>query len=71
MADRIDQEVIEVLLDNPAVPRIDQLVVEIILCPNPPAIVCPIATTATVGVPYTGMLLATDGLPPYTYEIIA
>lgn len=37
----------------------------------PLALACPIGNTATVGVPYTGMLLASGGTPPYTYEIIA
>lgn len=38
---------------------------------NPPTLSCPIGTTAQVGVPYTGMLLASGGTPPYTYAIIA
>ena len=38
--------------------------------PTPINLACPIGTTATVGIPYTGMLLASGGTPPYTYAII-
>jgi len=34
------------------------------------SLACPIGNTAQVGVPYTGMLLASGGTPPYTFAIL-
>ncbi len=39
--------------------------------PPQPTLLCPIASTAMIGVFFSTMLLASGGTPPYTFEIIA
>ncbi len=74
MADRISQAVIEVPVDSgDAVGRISQIVIEVILCSGTPlSIACPVGgSTATVGVPYTAMIVVSGGTPPYTYALVS
>lgn len=70
MADRISQEVVEVLLDNTANTRISQIVIEVILCPATFSIACPVNNQATLGLPYNGQPFVSGGTPPYTFEIV-
>lgn len=41
------------------------------ISPPAPTLACPVGNTAQVGVPYTGLLQASGGTPPYTFAIIA
>ncbi len=39
--------------------------------PPVPTLLCPVRSTAQIGVPFSTMLLASGGTPPYTFAIIA
>lgn len=53
-------------------PILTQSPIEVGVAPLPPlTLACPVDTVATVGVPYTGALIASGGAPPYTYSISA
>lgn len=41
------------------------------LTASPLSLACPIATITPVGTPYSSMLLASGGTPPYTFEILS